>query len=266
MNSILSGNKEDHQKDIQNLIGLEETITFEIKGADALRDSKKVAKTISAFANSGGGVVIYGIDEKNHKADSLSFVDGNQFTKETLEQIITSNIQRTIDGLKITPVRFDDKIEQTVYVVEIPESVNAPHMASDNRYYRRFNFMAVPMEEYEIRNLYGRTTKTELEFDEISWQSGAAMGPQNISVYQFVNFVLRIQVSRGIENQYKLEMIIPQKVWIYSENNGDLKKYLMKTENGINVVSIPGEVPIFQDETTTVAKMHIKVSKKLMTN
>jgi hypothetical protein len=259
------------EQDIQNIISnaLEESVSLEFKAADALDKSndhtKEIWKDVSSFANSGGGVLIYGISEKNHKADSLSFIDGNKATKEWLEQTINSNIHRRIDGLKIDPVRFGNLVDQSIYVLQIPESSNAPHMAKDNRYYKRFNFMAVPMEEYEVRNLYGRMTKTELQFDEISWQQGAAMGPQGYNVYQYVNFVLRIQVkniSRGIENQYKLELLIPHKVWIYSENNGDLKKYLMKTENGIRTVSLPGEVSIFQDETTTVAKINIKVTEE----
>jgi hypothetical protein len=45
--------------------------------------------------------------------------------------------------------------DHVVYVVEIPQSTTA-HQASDFRYYRRYNFEAVPMYDYEIRDVMNR--------------------------------------------------------------------------------------------------------------
>ncbi|MEC8683205.1 MAG: hypothetical protein VXX80_05935, partial [Bacteroidota bacterium] len=42
-------------------------------------------------------------------------------------------------------------------------SIDAPHLSRDNRFYKRYNFESVPMEEYEIRQLYGRKVKSELQ-------------------------------------------------------------------------------------------------------
>jgi len=41
------------------------------------------------------------------------------------------------------------------YVVEIPKGTTA-HQATDWRYYKRFNFISVPMEDYEIRDVMNR--------------------------------------------------------------------------------------------------------------
>ena len=73
-----------------------------------------------------------------------------------LEQVIQSRIQRKIDGLEIIPVRFENEVKKSIYVIKIPESSLAPHMTSDKRFYKRYNFESVQMEEYEIRNLYNR--------------------------------------------------------------------------------------------------------------
>jgi len=43
-----------------------------------------------------------------------------------------------------------------VYVVEIPKSPTAPHMAKDQRYYKRYNFQVLPMIEYEVRETMHR--------------------------------------------------------------------------------------------------------------
>ena len=71
-------------------------------------------------------------------------------------------IQPRIDNLKIYPVRIND-LEQSIYVVKIPRSGNAPHMARDKRYYKRFNFKSEPMEDYEVKDLYNRTSIPKLE-------------------------------------------------------------------------------------------------------
>lgn len=148
---------------------IEETIHIDFKSSGALskEDAKKreISKDVASFANSDGGIIIYGISEKNHKASHFSYIDGNIFTKEWLEQVISSTINRNIPGLKIYPVRKGGNIEQSLYIVQIPASLEAPHMSKDKRFYKRFNFESVMMEEYEVRSLYGRRAKSKLSFD-----------------------------------------------------------------------------------------------------
>jgi predicted HTH transcriptional regulator len=161
--------KEEYSiQDIQGLIDseAEESIYLDFKGAGALdkNDNKKreISKDISAFANSDGGIVIYGVREEDHKAHSFSFIDGDIYTKEWLEQVISSSIQRHIPDLKIFALRKDGNLQQTIYVVKIPKSIEAPHLAKDKRFYKRFNFESASMEEYEIRSLYGRRILSKL--------------------------------------------------------------------------------------------------------
>ncbi len=160
--------KEYTFEDIQALIdnGAEESVHLDFKAAGSLdkADKKKheIAKDVSAFANSDGGIIVYGIDEVNNKASSLSFVDGNEYTKEWLEQVIQDNIQRHIEDLGIYPIRKDGDIEYTIYVVKIPRSCNTPHMSADKCYYKRNNFRSVIMEEYEVRDLFNRENTPKL--------------------------------------------------------------------------------------------------------
>jgi predicted HTH transcriptional regulator len=146
------------EDDLKSLItlGVEESINLDFKAAGSLdiTDKKKaeIAKDVSAFANSAGGMIIYGINEVNHKASSFSPIDGSTYTKEWLEQIIQTRIQRKIEDLKIIPVRIDNDVHKSIYVIKIPESSSAPHMTSDKKFYKRYNFESVQMEEHEIRN------------------------------------------------------------------------------------------------------------------
>ena len=81
--------KEEYtEKDIISLIKnkAEESINLDFKSSDSLGSEpskkKELSKDVSSFANSDGGIIIYGIEENNHVAESLSFVDGNTYTKE----------------------------------------------------------------------------------------------------------------------------------------------------------------------------------------
>lgn len=147
---------------------VEENIHIDYKDGRALqtndRGKNEITKDVSSFANSDGGLIIYGISEKDHKPISFSTFDGNAFTKERLDQII-SNIQPHIKGVKIYPIRIEGDMCQSVYIVKIPRSRYAPHMASDHRYYKRNNFQSVAMEDYEVRDLFSRIDKPELDID-----------------------------------------------------------------------------------------------------
>ena len=86
--------------DIQYLIdnGVEESIHLDFKAAGALaKDDKKkneIAKDVSAFANSDGGIIIYGISESGHKADSYSFVDGDIQRGKNQLKVISAIIEK----------------------------------------------------------------------------------------------------------------------------------------------------------------------------
>ena len=148
--------KEDLERLVQDKA--EETLQLEFKGAQALviteGNKKEISKDVSAMANSAGGVIIYGILEQEHYAGSISPVKRKDCSKERLDQIISSNIQPRIEGLAIHPIALDGN-DDVAYVVEIPKSSTA-HMAKDNRYYKRSNFEAVAMADYEVRDVMNR--------------------------------------------------------------------------------------------------------------
>lgn len=161
--------KEDIEKLIINEV--EENIHLDYKASGALdKDDKKrteITKDVSAFANSDGGIIVYGVSEEDHRPQRISPIDGRMYTKEWLENVIQL-IQPRIDDLKIYPIRIND-LGQSIYVVKIPRSGNAPHMARDKRYYKRFNFKSEPMEDYEVKDLYNRSVTPNLEITGCSF-------------------------------------------------------------------------------------------------
>ena len=158
------------ESDVRALVAnqVPEGLTLDYKACDALgrTESKKkeISKDVSAFANSAGGTIVYGVSEDKHLPTALDvgYLPAD-LSKEWLEQVINASIQRRIDGVRINSVRLTGSPGRVLHAVSIPQSVRAPHMASDHRFYKRFNFECVPMEEYEVRDTAHRGEAPDLK-------------------------------------------------------------------------------------------------------
>lgn len=152
--------------------GVEESLTLEYKAAGSLGKTdvkkKEITKDVSAMVNSAGGTIIYGIkeyddDAKKHLPEKIDPVRRVDYPREWIEQVL-SNIDPRIADLIIRPVPIDSDSRDVVYVLEIPKGDTA-HQAQDLRYYRRYNFESVPMYDYEIRDVMGRSKYPVIEVD-----------------------------------------------------------------------------------------------------
>jgi predicted HTH transcriptional regulator len=146
--------------DVENLIRnqVQENIHLDYKDSRALtnngaRDS--LAKDVSAFANSDGGLLIYGVEEKDNLPVRIDAgVDDAQRSREWIESAIMTGITPRLDDVKIVPVPVS--AGHSLYVVETTKTFRGPHQSSDKRYYKRHNFKSVPMEDYEVNDVRNR--------------------------------------------------------------------------------------------------------------
>lgn len=158
-------------QDLKNMIKnqIQENIHLDYKRSSALSSNREIAKDVSAFANSDGGCIIYGIEEDKHLPTRIdSGVDHDKYTREWLENVVTSNISPRIEGIKISQVQSPDNPNNSIYIVDIPRSSRGPHQDRGNhRYYKRFNFKSQPMEDYEINDVRSRnhTVKPLINID-----------------------------------------------------------------------------------------------------
>lgn len=254
-------------KDILSLIDnkVEESIHLDFKSKDSLGKSdakrKEISNDVAAFANSDRGIIVYGVMEQNHFADSITYINGNEFTKEWLEQVINSNVQRKIEGLKIIPVRGNDKIEKSIYVVKIPISDDAPHMSKDKRFYKRYNFESIQMEEFEIRQLYSRKNKSKLLIDQWSIKQFELDDEYAVNLMFEVDIFNEGNVS---ESDYKVNVIISE----YStEFNVDFESYagnydyIILDEKHVKI-SANSKMPIYPNEFLCAMRFKLKVPKE----
>jgi hypothetical protein len=158
---IESWTEDDLLSFIRNQV--QESVSLDFKQSAALgkTDAKKneISKDVSAMANAQGGILIYGMVEKDHIPTNLdSGVDCNLITKEWFESVIKSRIAPVIEQLAIKPIPLSVATGMVAYAVEVGQATSrAPHQAYDHRYYKRYNFESAPMEDYEVRDAMRRS-------------------------------------------------------------------------------------------------------------
>jgi len=126
---------------------------------------QELAKQLSAFANTGGGRIVYGLTDKGEVDSggvSRTF-RGRRTTKEWLEDLIPSLTDYEIVGVnvyEITGKGADSKIEsgRAIYAVDIPDSERAPHQSKkDFKYYVRLGGKSEPASHRLIEDIRNRT-------------------------------------------------------------------------------------------------------------
>lgn len=125
-------------------------------------DRNNLAKAISGFGNSSGGVIVWGID-----CSPDNFVDGADVARAKVPitniQRFMANIQGAISGCTIPP---HDKVECHALRIEddlgylityIPESQNSPHqVVGKNQYYIRAGSDFFPAPHQVLAGMFGR--------------------------------------------------------------------------------------------------------------
>lgn len=158
---------------------IQESLHLDYKRSDCLINTEhnkiELSKDVSAFANSDGGTIIYGVIEKNHIPTEIDGGIEAKGKREWIEQILNSRIYPRIPDIKIFPIGLKDKPGYNIFVIELPPGTTA-HQASDLRYYRRFNFQSVPMYDHEIKMVMNRFREPNLQisFDVGEIKEGAA--------------------------------------------------------------------------------------------
>jgi len=159
---FFKGKKEIKPEDINLFISqkIEENTKLDYKDIRAYHNADHLTTHVSSFANSEGGLIILGVsqDEIRENARTIKIFPKEvtwgeaSLDKESLENKLVTKITPPISGVTIRPVRNENN--KVIFLIDIPKSNFAPHMASDYRYHKRINFRIRRMEHYEVSNLF----------------------------------------------------------------------------------------------------------------
>lgn len=119
-------------------------------------NENNLLKEITAFTNSRGGYIIFGVKESGRGGypTDIEGID-DDLNLERLEQIILSNIYPRIGIQFSQKIPVPNKSNKVILVIKIPEGQNRPYLETrSSRYYKIYNFEAKPMDEHEIEALY----------------------------------------------------------------------------------------------------------------
>lgn len=104
---------------------------------DKHKQQYELAKDIAAMANSGGGLIVYGVGEKTVEGRTTAgqFTAGFKVTSDDqkrIQQVAFSSIHPPVRDLEIRELRSDEN-PHSVLALIIPESLDAPHLVIDKR-------------------------------------------------------------------------------------------------------------------------------------
>jgi hypothetical protein len=167
--------------DIHDFISLhqEEHIQLEfktIKNPDMSShdDRKNFAKALSGFANSSGGLIIWGIiaAKDSDGFDTACSEDEIQPLSRfisRLNELTGEAVLPNIDGVKHRSL--PTSADRGFVISIVPESESGPHMAKlgENKYYKRNGDSFYQMEHFDLEDMFGRRKKPKLElFADVS--------------------------------------------------------------------------------------------------
>lgn len=184
----------------------EETDKLEFKSSPETQRSnnsideqiKVILKTICAFSNSEGGLLIWGAPaEKSGSSVCIGSLLplGKEFKRDQLIAKIANSIIPSPQGVRFLSIPKEDKF---IYIIEVPKSEYSPHQY-DNRYFMRMDGQTKPAPHHLIEALFKKISFPNIE---------AFLKIEGYSKYNDEVFTLRCSVIfRNVspfQNEYDL--------------------------------------------------------------
>ena len=171
------------EKQLQELINTGEGFTLEFK-----QDlSKTLAKDICAFANSNGGKILLGIDDKG-------IIRG--FSLSNSKKSRVQNLARNMDpsfSVKITQIN-------NITVIDVPEGVKKPYSVQ-GQFYIRIGANSQQLNRDEIRKFFQK--EGQLTFDTQAASKFKFEKDFNSNIYE--KFIQRAEITKVIPRKQLLQ-------------------------------------------------------------
>lgn len=134
----------------------------------------ELSKQLSAFANSGGGVLVYGVlsppDGKPRSIDDggIAVAMRNPNVREWLEDVIPNLVEFPLNKFNVYTLTNQSgapalSADRCIVVMDIPSSDEAPHQARDRKYYARVGGKSRPVGHRIVTDMFHR--KAHANFD-----------------------------------------------------------------------------------------------------
>ena len=147
--------KELVASEIRESRSLEFKAKLVVWGTDS--EKKEFLADVSALANSGGGDLVFGIEEDHGAASAVVGLDSFDPNKDTLriESTIRDGIEPRIIGIRPQPVALSNG--RWVVIIRVPNSLNRPHMIvfkQWSRFYSRNSAGKYQLDIHELKSVF----------------------------------------------------------------------------------------------------------------
>ncbi len=161
--------------------GQEEHLHLELKelGSPGLdkEDRKNLGKALSGFANSSGGLVVWGVVAKRLTRDApdvavdLAPLADPKVTIARLNELTGEGVSPTVPGVRH---RLLGEKDNAFAATLVPASDLGPHMAKfgEDRYYKRSGDSFYRLEHFDLADMFGRRPKPALSLSIATARAG----------------------------------------------------------------------------------------------
>lgn len=151
--------------------GEEENLQLEFKAINdpSLNsdDKRNLAKALSGFSNSNGGIIVWGIDARKNPKGIDCACDKKEIRQlslfiSRLNELTGRAVTPIVEGVKHKKIASVD--DRGFGVTLVLESDSGPHMAKlgEDRYYKRSGDSFYRMEHFDLEDMFGRRKKPKL--------------------------------------------------------------------------------------------------------
>jgi Schlafen, AlbA_2 len=133
----------------------------------AADDKRNLARALSGFANSSGGLIVWGVAARKNAqgvdcASASVEISAVRELISRLNELTGEAVSPMVDGVLHKPL--ETFLGRGYAVTLVPESVAGPHMAKlgEDRYYKRSGDSFYRMEHFDLEDMFGRRQKPNL--------------------------------------------------------------------------------------------------------
>ncbi|BBO35693.1 helix-turn-helix domain-containing protein [Lacipirellula parvula] len=218
---------------IQGMLGVqEENLHLDFKQAagpfTSADDRKNLAKVISGFANSDGGVCIWGVDARKvgdgpDVAQKIVALPNVTAAVARLNELTAQAANPVVDG--VVHKAIPENGASGVVATYVPASDSGPHMAklTEDRYYKRSGESFIKMEHFDIEDMFGRRAKPLLSVVATVKRNGSREAGGK-TIYQYLATISIRNSGRGAAVAPYLTLVTdsPHHVYEYGvDGNGN---------------------------------------------
>ncbi|MFT4627139.1 MAG: hypothetical protein ACI8PZ_005820 [Myxococcota bacterium] len=207
----------------------------------------RLSKQVSAFANGAGGRLFIGIDDQG-RVDGGVHTSLRNGTRSWLEDVIAGVVSPRLEQFNVFEVTAGARGSRigpgrAVYVVAIPPSDHAPHMAIDHRYYMRTAGKSRPMGHVHLLDVLRRALHPTVDVVRVSPYGTAERvendprGPKSLVHFR----VYVANQGRTLARHVGVELVVPRPLF-----SREVRQRVRESAEFTPLTQRPGSITLFR--------------------